>query len=95
VWVRLPLGAGASNVSPKGCDTASHTVEEDAQIFSQHGGFMSVLLMLLLFAVAILVDYCVKANEKLNASQGTQYTTPGYEALGALAQDGGKRIDKK
>ena len=55
---------------------------------------MAVLLMLLLFAVAIVIDYCVKANEKLNVPQGTQYTTPGYEMLGALAQDGGKCIKK-
>ena len=56
---------------------------------------MAVLLMILLFAVFIgfdfvrtrhVADYIVRA--------GTQYTTPGYEMLGAFAQDGGDPMER-
>ena len=54
---------------------------------------MTVLLMLLLFGVCLWIDYLKKAQRAV--PKGTTYMTPGYEFLGALAQDGGKRVDKK
>lgn len=53
---------------------------------------MTVLLMLLLFGVCITIDYVRVVRRR--APKGTMYTTPGYEMLGALAQDGGKRVKK-
>ena len=54
---------------------------------------MTILLMLLLFGVFLTIDAIKSAKPKVE--RGTMYTTPGFEFLGALAQDGGKRIDKK
>ena len=52
---------------------------------------MTVLLVLSLFAVAIGIDYFRKVRIRVPA--GTCFTTPGYEMLGAFAQDGGERVD--
>jgi hypothetical protein len=60
------------------------------------GGLMAVLLMILLFAVFISIDFARTHRARpieSGFSRGTQYTTPGYEMLGALAQDGGKLIE--
>jgi hypothetical protein len=46
---------------------------------------MTVILVLLFFAVFLLIDYF-----KAPAPRGTMHTTPGFEALGQLAQDGGE-----
>jgi len=61
---------------------------------------MVVLLVLLFFAVFITIDYLKTMHRHLRLDaqyrsrvHGTMYTTPGYEALGALAQDG-PSIDK-
>ena len=51
---------------------------------------MTVLLMLLLFSICLTIDYTRKARRV--ALKGTMYTTPGYEFLGALAQDGGEQV---
>jgi hypothetical protein len=54
---------------------------------------MTVLLVLLLFGAAIAIDFFHKAHSGRKAvcpNVGTMYTTPGYEFLGALAQDGGE-----
>jgi hypothetical protein len=62
---------------------------------------MAVLLMILLFAVFIGIDFVrtryvgVKGARLSQRVYGTQFTTPGYEFLGSLAQDGGKPIEKK
>lgn len=51
---------------------------------------MTVLLVLLLFAAAIITDYFRKTRStRVCPNVGTMYTTPGY-MLGALAQDGGE-----
>ena len=50
---------------------------------------MAVLLMLLLFSVFLSIDYFRKTAHSPRPI-GTMYTTPGYEFLGALAQDGGE-----
>ena len=54
---------------------------------------MTVLLVLLMFAVFIGIDYWrTYAAHALPKVQGTMITTSGYEMLGALAQDGGEKI---
>ena len=55
---------------------------------------MAVFLMLLLFAVLIGIDYFDSVYHPVReVLPGTVYTTPGFEYLGTLAQDGGERID--
>ena len=49
---------------------------------------MTVLLVLLMFGFFLAIDYISTRRPVL---KGT-YTTPGFEYLGALAQDGGERI---
>ena len=61
---------------------------------------MAILLMILLFAVFIVIDFArtryvtVQGAGMNQRDAGTQYTTPGYEFLGALAQDGGDPIER-
>ena len=61
---------------------------------------MAVLLTILLFAIFIGIDFVLtryvigKGARMSRRCVGTQFTTPGYECLGALAQDGGKPIKK-
>jgi hypothetical protein len=54
---------------------------------------MAIFLMLILFAVAIGVDY-VRTHRRpiVLISRQAAYTTPGYEWMGALAQDGGELV---
>jgi hypothetical protein len=54
---------------------------------------MVVLLVLLTFASALGIDY-IKTRHVFEP-RGTMYTTLGFECLGALAQDGGEKIEKK
>jgi hypothetical protein len=54
---------------------------------------MTVLLVLALFGLFLTIDYFCKTAKK-RVVRGTMYTTPGYEFLGALAQDGGQPVDK-
>jgi hypothetical protein len=52
---------------------------------------MAIFLMLLLFAVAIGVDYVQTRRRPITLiSRRTEYTTPGYEWVGAVSQDGGE-----
>lgn len=54
---------------------------------------MTVLLVLLMFAVFIGIDYW-RTYAAHALPKGTSITTPGYEMLGAMAQDGGEKIKK-
>jgi hypothetical protein len=55
---------------------------------------MAVVLMLLLFAVLIGIDYFDSVyHPALKVPPGTTYAAPGFEMLGTLAQDGGEVID--
>ena len=55
---------------------------------------MVVLLVLVLFGAAIGFDYYRTHRRPIVLIlHGTCYTTPGYEWMGVLAQDGGKSID--
>ena len=56
---------------------------------------MTVLLVLLMFAIFLTIDFVKEAyaHRKLDTlyrseERGTMITTPGFELLGALAQDG-------
>jgi len=56
---------------------------------------MTVLLVLLFLAIFLSIDFVKEeySHRKLDTlyrskSRGTMITTPGYEMLGALAQDG-------
>ena len=54
---------------------------------------MTVILVLLMFAVFLTVDHFMKpATKKVYCVRGTTVTTPGFEMLGALAQDGGEPV---
>jgi hypothetical protein len=53
---------------------------------------MTVILMLLMFVLFIGIDY-VRTYVTHALPKGTNITTPGYEMLGALAQDGGEKIE--
>jgi hypothetical protein len=55
---------------------------------------MTVLLMLLFFAFFLGLDYYRKTRRVRVMKPGTVYTTPGYEYLGAFAQDGGEPVEK-
>ena len=56
---------------------------------------MTVLLLLLFFSIFLLIDYFkTSPGKKYVMNPGTQYTTPGFEYLGAFAQDGGKPVEK-
>jgi hypothetical protein len=52
---------------------------------------MAVVLMLVLFGVAIGVDY-VRTHKRpiVLISRRTSYTTLGFEWMGAVSQDGGE-----
>jgi hypothetical protein len=58
---------------------------------------MTVLLVLLIFALFIGIDYLKSRVEsrvsRIEMPLGTCYTTPGFEMLGCLSQDGGDRIE--
>ena len=50
---------------------------------------MAVLFTLLLFALFLGIEWFGN-RPRVVVPRGTVFTTPGYEWLGALAQDGGK-----
>jgi len=52
---------------------------------------MVVLLVLGTFVVALSIDAIWSMN--IRVPSGTTYTTPGFEMLGCLAQDGGTKIE--
>jgi hypothetical protein len=61
---------------------------------------MTVIFMLLMFGLFLGID-AARTNADTRRARhaedfriATGYTTPGYEFLGALAQDGGKPIKK-
>ena len=55
---------------------------------------MVVILMLLTLAGFLGVDW-VKTRYETKPDRGTMYTTPGFEMLGALAQDGGELVTEQ
>ena len=56
---------------------------------------MVALCVLLTFAVFIGIDYARTVYVPHKVERGTMYTTQGFEMLGALAQDGGSKLEKK
>ena len=51
---------------------------------------MVVILVLFTLVFFLGVDHLKTWNDnRVRAPRGTMYTSPGFEALGALAQDGG------
>jgi hypothetical protein len=52
---------------------------------------MTVLLVLAFIIFFLTIDYF--KTHPVRAPRGTMYTTPGFEALGCLAQDGGEKIE--
>jgi hypothetical protein len=52
---------------------------------------MTILLVLGTFIVFLAIDYWKTKNVRV--PKGTYYTTPGFEMLGCLAQDGGERVE--
>ena len=52
---------------------------------------MTVLLVLLFCIFFLTVDWF--KTHPVRTPRGTMYTTPGFEALGALAQDGGEKVE--
>jgi hypothetical protein len=55
---------------------------------------MTPLFVLLFFALFLGIDYFRSKRRVRVMYPGTEYATPGYEFLGALAQDGGKPVEK-
>jgi hypothetical protein len=53
---------------------------------------MTVLFVLFFFGLFLLIDYLKTCHD---VRRGTMHTTRGFEALGALAQDGGKPVEPK
>ena len=51
---------------------------------------MVVLLVLGTFIVFLAID---AVRSRVRVPRGTMYTTPGFEMLGALAQDGGTEVE--
>ena len=54
---------------------------------------MTVLLVLAFFSLFLAIDWF--KTHPIHLPQGTTYTTSGFEMLGALAQDGGEKIEEK
>ena len=53
---------------------------------------MTVLLVLAFFIFFLAVDWF--KTHPVRLPSGTMFTTPGFEMLGALAQDGGEKVKK-
>ena len=53
---------------------------------------MTVLLVLATICFFLTID-AVRSTVRVPRNLGTMYTTPGFEMLGALAQDGGERVE--
>lgn len=64
---------------------------------------MTVLLVLFFFSFFLTIDYFkthpihwyLAMKHRLENGSGYTIATPGFEALGAMAQDGGKTIKAK
>ena len=54
---------------------------------------MTVILVLAFIAFFLTVDWF--KTHPLHLPKGTMVTTPGFEMLGALAQDGGEKVEEK
>jgi len=54
---------------------------------------MTVLLVLAFVIFFLAVDWF--KTHPIRLPEGTMVTTPGFEALGALAQDGGEKVENK
>jgi len=54
---------------------------------------MTVLLVLAFFVFFLTVDWF--KTHPIRLPEGTTFTTPGFEMLGALAQDGGEKVEEK
>ena len=54
---------------------------------------MTVLLVLFTLVVFLAIDVLMPKTKNVRVPKGTTYTTPGFEMLGCLAQDGGKKVD--
>ena len=52
---------------------------------------MTILLVLAFFIFFLAVDWF--KTHPVRLPSGTMFTTPGFEMLGALAQDGGEKIE--
>lgn len=51
---------------------------------------MTVILVLFTFIFFLTLDFLkTRHDSRVRVMRGTMFTTPGFEALGALAQDGG------
>jgi len=57
---------------------------------------MTVILVLFTICMFLGIDALRTWSSKRAAlPKGTMFTTPGFEMLGCLAQDGGKPVEKK
>jgi len=54
---------------------------------------MTVLLVLAVFVFFLTVDWF--KTHPFRLPKGTTVATPGFEMLGALAQDGGEKVEEK
>jgi hypothetical protein len=57
---------------------------------------MTVLLVLFVFILFLTIDALkvrYESKARRYVPRGTMYTTPGFGMLGALAQDGGEKIE--
>ena len=52
---------------------------------------MTVILVLSVFVTFLTIDWF--KTKPVRVPRGTCYTTPGFEMLGCLAQDGGEKIE--
>ena len=56
---------------------------------------MTVILVLFTFILFLTIDALkTRYENRARTVRGTMFTTPGFEALGALAQDGGELMKK-
>jgi hypothetical protein len=57
---------------------------------------MTVLLVLFVFVLFLSIDsFKTWYENRVPATRGTTITTPGFEMLGALAQDGGSTLESE
>jgi hypothetical protein len=53
---------------------------------------MTVILVLFTLCLFLGID-ALKTHYQVLVPRGTMFTTPGFEMLGAMAQDGGERVE--
>jgi hypothetical protein len=69
-----------------------------AKMPHQKRGSMTVILVLITFVWFLVMDAVITPifiKPYKSKNEGTYVTTPGFEMLGALAQDGGELADEK